>query len=255
MVGAVPAAAPVLSFPAARPPLEPPSAFTPDRRDSLASVRTVGVWEDICAICLSPPSDPFTTGCGHTFCRDCLVQVRQPRCPECRSPLVIGNIGAKHDGSGLSRSPRHQSPTRRLLTRSLRPRGLQDLLIDVSQRMVGLLFSPRPQPEERQSRDASSRVMSANDAPRRRVSIRTQTHRADVQTPPPPQAPQAPRPSRSQRPPSTLPLLRSTWPPADTRPNTTASSSRSRRVVSGRRPVSGWLRRYQAVDNARLCPF
>lgn len=51
--------------------------------------------DDICAICLSPPSDPSRLSCGHTFCKVCIEQMRKhafrgrlnDACPICRVPL------------------------------------------------------------------------------------------------------------------------------------------------------------------------
>ena len=71
------------------------SEATAERRDSTASAATFGHWEQICSICLSPPVDPVTTSCRHTFCESCLAEVkrhasssaREARCPECRGPL------------------------------------------------------------------------------------------------------------------------------------------------------------------------
>ncbi|OBZ86061.1 LON peptidase N-terminal domain and RING finger protein 1 [Choanephora cucurbitarum] len=50
-----------------------------------------------CSICLSPLTQPITTQCGHTFCKDCLIHtmtdVSHKACPFCRQPLNrIGKI-------------------------------------------------------------------------------------------------------------------------------------------------------------------
>ena len=52
--------------------------------------------EEGCAICLSEPSDPITTSCGHTYCRSCLVRAlvrfSAPgfgQCPLCRRRLSM----------------------------------------------------------------------------------------------------------------------------------------------------------------------
>jgi Flp pilus assembly protein TadD len=52
--------------------------------------------EDVCAICLSPPTEPVSvTTCGHTFCSACMAELRKrayqgqlnDACPICRVPL------------------------------------------------------------------------------------------------------------------------------------------------------------------------
>ncbi|KAL7327703.1 hypothetical protein PS15p_206100 [Mucor circinelloides] len=50
-----------------------------------------------CSICLSPLTDPITTQCGHTFCKECLIRtmtdLKTRSCPFCRHELSrIGKI-------------------------------------------------------------------------------------------------------------------------------------------------------------------
>lgn len=50
-----------------------------------------------CSICLSPLSDPITTQCGHTFCKECLIRtmtdLKTRSCPFCRYELSrIGKV-------------------------------------------------------------------------------------------------------------------------------------------------------------------
>ncbi|CEP14769.1 hypothetical protein [Parasitella parasitica] len=50
-----------------------------------------------CSICLSPLSDPITTQCGHTFCKECLIRtmtdLKTRSCPFCRHELMrIGKV-------------------------------------------------------------------------------------------------------------------------------------------------------------------
>ncbi|KAI8389409.1 hypothetical protein BD560DRAFT_78169 [Blakeslea trispora] len=50
-----------------------------------------------CSICLSPLTEPITTQCGHTFCKDCLIRTMTDlsckACPFCRQPLTrIGKV-------------------------------------------------------------------------------------------------------------------------------------------------------------------
>lgn len=50
-----------------------------------------------CSICLSPLSDPITTQCGHTFCKECLIRtmtdLKTRSCPFCRHELSrIGKV-------------------------------------------------------------------------------------------------------------------------------------------------------------------
>lgn len=245
------------------------------RRDSLASVCTVGVWEQICAICLSPPDqDSVTTSCGHTFCRECLAQVRQPRCPECRSEL---------DRSG---SPTASSPTTSPATSpavvirsrarplAAQPRGLSDLPSDVSERLVGLLFTPRviTSSEGRGSSTDDHRPPTDRDDRLHAAELGATTHRnvhRGLHTPTTEQLhqPESPRSLRSHSIPSQVspaqrlpPLSGSAWEstsrhtaraPHPQPNNKHLHASRPRRVFCGTRPTSGWLVRYQAIDVAR----
>ncbi|RCI15843.1 hypothetical protein L249_2958 [Ophiocordyceps polyrhachis-furcata BCC 54312] len=47
-----------------------------------------------CQICFSLLYDPFTTPCGHTFCRHCLMRAydRRECCPLCRRPVDIDRL-------------------------------------------------------------------------------------------------------------------------------------------------------------------
>jgi hypothetical protein len=50
-----------------------------------------------CSICLLPLSDPITTQCGHTFCKECLIRtmtdLKTRSCPFCRHELFrIGKV-------------------------------------------------------------------------------------------------------------------------------------------------------------------
>ncbi|KAI8085837.1 uncharacterized protein B0P05DRAFT_635796 [Gilbertella persicaria] len=50
-----------------------------------------------CSICLSPLTEPITTQCGHTFCKDCLIRTMTDlncrSCPFCRQELTrIGKV-------------------------------------------------------------------------------------------------------------------------------------------------------------------
>ena len=59
------------------------------------SQRTVCIdtFEDVCAICLSPPECPKMTQCNHVFCHECLSsliqQHRQHQCPLCRQHIAM----------------------------------------------------------------------------------------------------------------------------------------------------------------------
>jgi tetratricopeptide (TPR) repeat protein len=60
-----------------------------------ATAEAGGTDDNCCAICLSQPLNPKQLGCGHTFCTDCIDQVRlrahqglnSALCPLCRAPL------------------------------------------------------------------------------------------------------------------------------------------------------------------------
>lgn len=42
----------------------------------------------VCSICLDVAADPVATNsCDHIFCRACLSNVKQPRCPTCQQKL------------------------------------------------------------------------------------------------------------------------------------------------------------------------
>ena len=36
-----------------------------------------------CAICMDIFDDPISLSCGHTFCRTCLCDMREKKCPLC----------------------------------------------------------------------------------------------------------------------------------------------------------------------------
>ncbi|KAI0400392.1 insulin-induced protein-domain-containing protein [Xylaria palmicola] len=44
-----------------------------------------------CPICMHPLQSPMTTGCGHTYCRDCLYDCldRETKCPVCRIKMNV----------------------------------------------------------------------------------------------------------------------------------------------------------------------
>ncbi|CAM9669191.1 unnamed protein product, partial [Ectocarpus fasciculatus] len=52
-----------------------------------------------CALCHEPPEDPRKAKCGHTFCRQCALELVDAaadvgcRCPKCDKPLTISSIG------------------------------------------------------------------------------------------------------------------------------------------------------------------
>ncbi|KAG5965777.1 hypothetical protein E4U56_001584 [Claviceps arundinis] len=57
---------------------------------SLARLQTLARHEMDCQVCYALFHDPFTTGCGHTFCRPCLHRTldHSHRCPICRRTLA-----------------------------------------------------------------------------------------------------------------------------------------------------------------------
>lgn len=68
--------------------------------------------DDLCPICLSAKVGPFTTLCGHVFCRACLIDsliVRPPigfgKCPMCRRRLSLFTARDRDDGRALFSEP------------------------------------------------------------------------------------------------------------------------------------------------------
>ncbi|KAG6093701.1 hypothetical protein E4U30_004084 [Claviceps sp. LM220 group G6] len=61
---------------------------------SLARFQTLARHEMDCQVCYALFHDPFTTGCGHTFCRPCLHRTldHSHRCPICRRTLATNPL-------------------------------------------------------------------------------------------------------------------------------------------------------------------
>ncbi|QPH12753.1 hypothetical protein C2857_005039 [Epichloe festucae Fl1] len=61
---------------------------------SLTLLQTVTRNETDCQVCYALLHDPFTTGCGHTFCRPCLHRTldHSHRCPICRRTLAMNPL-------------------------------------------------------------------------------------------------------------------------------------------------------------------
>ncbi|KAG5956403.1 hypothetical protein E4U58_006625 [Claviceps cyperi] len=61
---------------------------------SLARLQTLARHEMDCQVCYALFHDPFTTGCGHTFCRPCLHRIldHSHRCPICRRTLATNPL-------------------------------------------------------------------------------------------------------------------------------------------------------------------
>ncbi|KAG6107374.1 hypothetical protein E4U13_006984 [Claviceps humidiphila] len=61
---------------------------------SLARLQTLARHEMDCQVCYALFHDPFTTGCGHTFCRPCLHRTldHSHRCPICRRTLATNPL-------------------------------------------------------------------------------------------------------------------------------------------------------------------
>ncbi|KAG8415020.1 hypothetical protein J3458_008907 [Metarhizium acridum] len=60
----------------------------------LKHLQTITRNEVDCQVCYALFHDPFTTGCGHTFCRSCLHRTldHSHRCPICRCTLAINPL-------------------------------------------------------------------------------------------------------------------------------------------------------------------
>ncbi|OAA44796.1 PUA-like domain protein [Metarhizium rileyi] len=60
----------------------------------LRRLQAVTRYEVDCQVCYALFHDPFTTGCGHTFCRSCLHRTldHSHRCPICRRTLAINPL-------------------------------------------------------------------------------------------------------------------------------------------------------------------
>ncbi|KAM3080949.1 hypothetical protein ACMFMG_004909 [Clarireedia jacksonii] len=72
-----------------------------DSRDTrvLAALKN-SIADDLrCQVCLAFFTDPITTTCGHTFCRNCLDQIMnsQVSCPVCRAVIVVTSDRAPTD--------------------------------------------------------------------------------------------------------------------------------------------------------------
>ncbi|KAG6237608.1 hypothetical protein E4U25_002533 [Claviceps purpurea] len=61
---------------------------------SLTRLQTLARHEMDCQVCYAFFHDPFTTGCGHTFCRPCLHRIldHSHRCPICRRVLATNPL-------------------------------------------------------------------------------------------------------------------------------------------------------------------
>ncbi|KAG6021776.1 hypothetical protein E4U41_002400 [Claviceps citrina] len=61
---------------------------------SLGRLQTATRSEADCQVCYALLHDPFTTGCGHTFCRPCLHRTldHSHRCPVCRRTLAMNPL-------------------------------------------------------------------------------------------------------------------------------------------------------------------
>ncbi|KID69674.1 ATP-dependent protease La domain-containing protein, partial [Metarhizium hybridum] len=76
----------------------PPKGSREDLSDfdakSLNHLQTITRNEVDCQVCYALFHDPFTTGCGHTFCRSCLHRTldHSHRCPICRCTLAINPL-------------------------------------------------------------------------------------------------------------------------------------------------------------------
>ena len=45
--------------------------------------------ETVCQICAEVYKDPRVLSCGHTFCYQCIVQLKKRACPYCRSVFTL----------------------------------------------------------------------------------------------------------------------------------------------------------------------
>ncbi|PQE16728.1 atp-dependent protease la domain-containing protein [Rutstroemia sp. NJR-2017a BBW] len=72
-----------------------------DRTDTevLAGLKNAVADDLKCQVCLALFTDPVTTTCGHTFCRNCLHQImnRQVACPICRTLIGLASDRAPTD--------------------------------------------------------------------------------------------------------------------------------------------------------------
>lgn len=68
-----------------------PADATPESPYAMPAPALVDPAESLsCTLCLSLFHDPVTVGCGHTFCRHCLLQAvaAKPSCPLCRAEIT-----------------------------------------------------------------------------------------------------------------------------------------------------------------------
>lgn len=69
------------------------TALAPFDQAILESVKTEVLKELDCQVCYSLMIDPYTTSCGHTFCRQCVTQIldHSSLCPICRRRLHMAS--------------------------------------------------------------------------------------------------------------------------------------------------------------------
>lgn len=83
----------------------PPSSVHVDSEPSIAwmqrcddhTVEPPPHGDDNCPVCLDPVKDELILPCAHRFCRPCIAQIKQLRCPLCKAAIDKAIMPATHE--------------------------------------------------------------------------------------------------------------------------------------------------------------
>ncbi|EQC25888.1 hypothetical protein SDRG_16260 [Saprolegnia diclina VS20] len=96
--------------------------------------------EDVtCAVCLEPFASPVSLYCGHSFDRECLLELVGSPCPICRQSLVLANVALQPKNSLI------QQAVRAFFSSNAMGRVLVEAReADHEERRVARLAAPKP---------------------------------------------------------------------------------------------------------------